>query len=113
VGGDVFEPKGTPLADQQPEDPVPLGWVADLGSFLIGDPFGDELLDPAVGGKHADRPVPSHRDIDGQLDDAFKDGLEGPFGGERHPGLDEELRAIPVLDPIRHTAKPSVHAGAV
>jgi hypothetical protein len=102
VSSDVREAERAALADQQAEHAVPGRQFTDECSFLVGDPFGDELLDATVGREDADRTVSSLRQIDRELHDASQNGLQRSLGGERQPSLDEELGTISALDPVRH-----------
>jgi hypothetical protein len=61
MSGDVREAEWAALADQQAEHTVPGRKLTDECSFLVGDPFGDELLDTTVGSEDADRAVSSVR----------------------------------------------------
>ena len=60
------------LADEEPEDPMADGRIADGGSLLVGDADRDELLDRAVRPKDAQRAVRGVRELDRELDDAPK-----------------------------------------
>ena len=102
MSSDVGEAEWAALADQQAEHTVPGREFTDECSFLVGDPFGDELLDATVGREDADRTVSSVRQIDRELHDASQNGLQRSLGGERQPSLDEELGTISALDPVRH-----------
>ena len=93
---------GRPSLINRPSTPCPVGSSPIECSILVGDPFGDELLDATVGSEDADRAVSSVRQIDGELHDASQDGLQRSLGGERQPSLDEELGTISALDPVRH-----------
>ena len=81
---------------------MPGGELTDECSFLVGDPFGDELLDATVGREDADRTVSSPSD----RPRAPRCVAEQPpaIARRRAPAqlLDEELGTISALDPVRH-----------
>jgi hypothetical protein len=102
MSGDVREAEWSALTDQQAEHAVPGRKFTDECSILVGDPFGDELLDAPVGSEDTDRAVSSVRQIDGELHDASQNSFQRSLGSERQSSLDEELGTISTLDPIRH-----------
>ena len=80
--------------DQVPEHATSLGQVPDpLRGLLIDAPV-HELLEPAVGAEHAQRPVAGAREAASRRDEPVEDGRRVELRGHRHDGAHERVEAL-------------------
>ena len=82
------------LLDEHPEHATADWKVPYPVALLLGDAGGDEIVDPAVHPQHAERPVAGIRDLDGQLNDPLQNRVEGQFGRQGQPRLEQHLVAV-------------------
>ena len=85
------------VPDQDAEDALTVGLLADGRAQLGADPGGQKAFEPGAGGvDHAERRILRVRQLGRGLHDPLKDPLERQLGCDRHADLDE--RAEPALD---------------
>ena len=82
------------LADEEPEDPMADGRIADGGSLLVRDADRDELLDRAARRQDAECAVRGVRELDRELDDASKHDGKVELRGECQTRPDELVASI-------------------
>ena len=103
---DVGHPQRPRIADEDAEDPVPPGQVADRAVDVRVDPAGQEALellaalveDPQGG-------VARAGELAGHLEDAVEDDLEIEFGHQRAPDLEEPAQALRVEMLVGHDCR--------
>ena len=94
------------VPDQDAEDPVPSGQVADGSVSVVVDPAGQEALellaalveDPQGG-------VARAGELSGHLEDAVEDDLEIEFGYQGAPDLEEPAQALRVEMLVGHDCR--------
>jgi hypothetical protein len=92
VVGEVVQAQRDRLRDEQPEQPLARGWLADALPVLGVHALDDEAVQPpAVGAEHAQRAVGRVHVTHGGADDLVQGRLEVAAGGRR-PDRSGELR---------------------
>lgn len=87
----VAQPEGPLLADQDSEDAVAAGQVADRLPFGRGHAGGDEVGEETVRADDAEGAVPCAEQGARQVDDVLEDGVEIELGGDRQDRLIEAV----------------------
>ena len=76
VAGDVGDPVGPILADDQPEQPAAVRQVADRGAIVVADAARDEALDGAVAVDDADGGVLRVDELAHPVDDHLQHAVD-------------------------------------
>jgi hypothetical protein len=92
---EILQAQRVGLADQQTEDAVPLGVVADPFDRLPVHADRDELPDRALLPQHAQSAVLGVHQVDGGLDDPAQQVLQFQVAADRHHRVQQRLHAVP------------------
>ena len=94
MGPEVGEAKWPGIGDEQAEDPVTLGQLADVGSCLLVDPHSEEVgQEGARRVKDAEGAVASVGQRRRSIDDVLQDGEEIQVGTDRDHGVEKLTEA--------------------
>ena len=90
----VGQPDGLRVDDEEPEDAVALGQVADRGPILLVDADGDELRQAGAGVvEHAQGAVAGIDELGGALHDPPQHRRQVEIGADRHHRVEELTQA--------------------
>ncbi len=90
VPGEVGQPQRAGVGDEQTEEAVTAGQVADLGPGGRIDADGDEVAEPdALGVEHAECAVVGADEGGRGLGDASQDRRQVQFGADDHDGVEQ------------------------
>ena len=88
--GEIGQAQRTGVGDEQTEDPVTLGEVADLLARRVVDPDGDELGEAGARlVEHAERTVRGVDEVDGTADDAAEHRRQVEVRADRQHGVEQ------------------------
>ena len=104
---DVGHAQRPRIADEDAEDAVPAGQVADRAVGVRVDPTGQEALELlAALVEDAQRGVARAGELSSHLEHAVEDDLEVELGHQRAPDFEKAAQALRVEMLVGHGARP-------
>ncbi len=117
VGGDLVQPQRLRPVDDQPEQTVPAGQLADQLTLVVADAVVDERPQRVLGAGAEDpeRRVAGAGQLAGDLDDPGEQTVEGQVRGDADHGVEQELEPALVrhhpVHPLEQLAQQVVELG--
>ena len=98
--GDVVEPNGFGVVDQDTEHAAALGEMPDLLAHLLVDALVDEFDEFVVVAAHAQRSVMGVDQLDSGVHDRAEGFVEFESGGDHQHGVEQSVQPVAALDDL-------------